>query len=217
MVTVAQSAVSLLQDMAASMGASPLSVKCRPVDRPTTMAECDALAEWAEASRTPPQPVSESAFGKHFEYLSVLPSKNVDEDLGRKSATVYYALLGGHSAGAISYLVRRATETLDWYPTPKQCLDIVAGYRAPPTEQEQALLICREFAEEQFAQWLENVRNGQPIGDVPERWMRIAVERGAMRVLADGRFVSRALYHGPVRPISAVVRVPADVVEGCGA
>lgn len=180
------------------------------------MAECDALIEWAEATQTPPRPVGEIAFGKHFEYLSVLPSKNVDEALGEKSATVYYALLGGYSAGAISYLVRRATETLDWYPTPKQCLDIIAGYREPISEQDRALLLCREFAEEQFAQWLENIRNGQPIGDVPERWMRIAVERGAMRVLAVGRFVSRALYHGPVRPISAVARLPADVVEGCG-
>ncbi|MDY7525504.1 hypothetical protein [Sphingomonas sp. 10B4] len=171
------------------------------------MAECDALIEWAQTSQEPHRPVGEAAFGKHLEYLAALPSKNIDEDLGRKSATVYYALLKDYPAEAIAHMVRRACETLDWFPTPRQCLELVATYRAPTTEQEQALLICREFAEEQFAQWLENVRNGQPIGDVPARWMRIAVERGLMRVLADGRFVSRALYHGPVRPVSAVVRV----------
>ena len=182
------------------------------------MAECSALAEWAEehADRGGRVPASQEEIEDCLEYLAAaLPSKNIDAEAGYKRFTVYVAVLGNCTVDELRHMSLEAIRTLDWFPTAKQCLGLVASFLPPVSERDRVLRICGDFAQASFDQWLENIRNGQPIGDVPERWMRIAVERGAMRVLSDGRFVSRALYHGPVRSISAVVRMPADVVEGC--
>ena len=168
------------------------SMKCRPVSHPTTLAECAALQEWAETTQPVHQSISAADFAQKLKFMAAtLPSKNVDVEAGRQRVTVYASILGGQSYEAIEYLVRTACATLDWFPTPKQCLEIIAGYRAPATEQETALLVCRCFAEEAFDTWIENVRDGQEIGDAPDRWKRIAVERGVLRLLLDGDYAVR--------------------------
>ncbi|WP_267395550.1 MULTISPECIES: hypothetical protein [unclassified Sphingomonas] len=136
----------------------------------------------------------------------MLPRRNQDEQAGELRVTAYVTLLAGQTDEALGFMVREACKRFNWFPTAKQMLDILAEYRPPRSEQAQALLECENFADRMFATWLENLKQGQPVGDVPDQWKRIAEERGHMRRLADGSFVSRALYHGPVKPYVAPVR-----------
>lgn len=168
------------------------------------MAECSALLEWAEdhADRGRRVPAAQDEIEDCLEYLAAaLPSKNIDAEAGRKRFTVYVAVLTNCTTPELRHMSMEAIRTLDWFPTAKQCLALVATYLAPISEHDRVLRICGDFAQASFDQWLENIRNGQPIGDVPDRWKRIAVERGAMRLLSDGSYVTRALYQAPVKPV----------------
>jgi hypothetical protein len=136
---------------------------------------------------------------------ATLPSQAVDDESGRKRFAVYVALLSGFSDEALKHMARTACQTLRWFPVPVQCLELAQAYRAPAGEREATLRICHDFAQGAFERWLMNISEGQPIGEVPEQWLRIAVERGPLRRLANGAFVSRTLYHGPVKPLMTLV------------
>jgi len=163
------------------------------------MTECRSLAAWAETL-----PMVEEATAtadqieNHLEYLATaLPSRTLDNESGKRRFAVYVSMLIGHSDKALAHMSRAACKSLDWFPTVKQCLDLIGEYCAPETVRDATLRICGSFAQDAYAQWLANVRAGQPLGDVPESWLRMAVEAGPVRRLADGSFVSRALFVGP--------------------
>jgi hypothetical protein len=186
---------------------APRSVK-RPVfGKPVSDEECTALREWAETSVVERDPPAEPAqLARHLDFMAAaLPSKNLDETTGRMKVAVYASILGGYSNAALAHMARRACETLDWFPTPRQCLDLIGDYREPVTEQETARRLCCDYTNDKFERWIANMREGQPVGDVPERWLRIAVEQGVMRRLNDGSYVTRAAYHGPVKPYAPVL------------
>jgi len=173
--------------------------------KPTTVEECRALKAWADA-----EPVrstvraSYEQIERHLEYLATtLPSQAVDDESGKRRFAVYCSLLGEFSNEALQFMSREACRTLEWFPTPKQCLSIIAKYRPPISDRDRALLLCSDFTQSQFERWIANLREGQPIGDVPDQWKRIAVEQGIARRLDDGRYVSRALYVGPLKPYVA--------------
>jgi len=134
---------------------------------------------------------------------AALPSKGLDEVTGKMKVAVYASLLGSYSNEALAFMARSACMTLDWFPTPRQCLELIADYRPPVSPQEIALRLCSDFTNEQFERWMINLREGQPIGDVPEQWKRIAVEQGPLRRLTDGTYVSRVLYQGPAKPYAS--------------
>ena len=184
--------------VAATAGPVP-STACPALVRPTSDTECAALREWAQ--NTPvavPPAATTDQIAKHLAFMaSALPAKGVDDLTSKMRFAVYTSLLDGTSNKALAHMARRACETLDWFPTPRQCLDLIAEYRPPEPDQVVALRLCQDYTTEQFERWITNVIDCQPIGDVPEQWMRIAVEQGAMRRLADGRYVSRAQYYGP--------------------
>lgn len=210
---------SIVDQLRAPMTVSSTqSVNRVNVVAPQTVEECNALRAWAESAPMTCQPAaSTEQIEKHLEFLAAtLPSKNVDDESGRRRFAVYVSLLGQYSNEALQFMAREACRAYDWFPTPRQCLDLIANYRPPASERETALRLCADFAENRFAHWLVNIRNGQPVGDVPEKWLRIAVEQGAMRRLSDGSYVSRALYQGPTKPYSPPPREPFDpsVLEG---
>jgi hypothetical protein len=177
------------------------------VATPTTVEQCRALKAWAEA-----EPIrqtiaaSREQIETHLEYLSTtLPSQAVDDESGKKRFAVYVSLLSHFSNEALQFMSREACRTLDWFPTPKQCLALAAKYRPPVSDRDVALSLCSDFTQAQFDRWLANVEAGQEVGEVPEQWLRIATERGPIRRLSNGRFVSRARYHGPVKQYGALV------------
>lgn len=134
---------------------------------------------------------------------AALPSKNVDDETGKMRVAVYTSLLGGYSNDALAYMARRACRELNWFPTARQCLDLIADYRPPESDQEIAHRLCDNYVSAKFDGWISSVRAGGPLGDAPEQWLRIAVEQGLARRLDDGRYVSRALYQGPKMAIAA--------------
>lgn len=147
------------------------------------------------------QPAAPARILKRLEYLdAMLPRRAQDDAGGELRTSAYLSLLTEYSDEALAFMVREACRRLDWFPTAKQLLAILVEYRAPASEQSIALLECERFADAAFERWIDNIRDGQPIGDVPDKWVRIAVERGHMRRLDDGSSVSRALYHGPYKP-----------------
>lgn len=192
-------------------GSATPSAKCPVIGAPTTVDECNALREWAQTTPCEvPQPASSDQLAKHLSFMAAaLPSKNVDDTTGKMRATVYASLLRGYPNEALAFMARRACQSLDWFPTPKQCLELLAEYKQPESAQTKALRLCQDFTSTQFDRWLANVRDGQEPGDVPESWMRIAVEQGVMRRLDDGSYVSRALYQGPRKAYVSDARAAA--------
>lgn len=191
----------IANQLAVRSTASPAPSVARPPSlKPTSLDEARVIAAWAEATMPHHAPASASRVSKCLEELDAMfPRQAQSEASGELRTAGYLALLMGHSNAALSYMVREACRQFNWFPTAKQLLDILAEYRAPQSEQAVALLECERFAHAAFGTWFENVSAGQPIGDVPEQWCRIAVERGVVRRLSDGSYVSRALYHGPFK------------------
>lgn len=166
------------------------------------MGECAQLAEWAKTLPARPLTASDAFITARIEFMeATLPTRNVDESAGEKRMAVYLAVLRGHTAGALRYMAEEACKRLKWFPTPKDCLDLIAEFIEPVSERDQTLRLCADFAQAAFDRWLVALTEGQPIGDVPERWIGIAIERGPLRRLAGGAIVSRALYHGPYLPL----------------
>lgn len=180
--------------------ASPAPCVERPPSlQPTTMAECRAITAWANATMPRHVPATPKQLTRRLEYLeAMLPRRATDDDAGELRTAGYLALLQGQSDDAMRHLVREACQTLDWFPTAKQCLAILATYRKPMPEQEQALIACQHFAQAAFEGWLANVGDGQPVGDVPDTWLRFAVDRAVLRRLSNGAYVARSLYYGPL-------------------
>ena len=178
------------------------SAKC-VVKRPTTEAEYRELLAFASSPAPEPEPATTEQLSRHLEFMAaVLPSKGVDADTGRKRSAVYAAILGDRTNAALAFMARRACETLDWMPTPRQCLEILRDYIPPADARSTALRLCQDYQHDRFETWAENVRAGQPIGDVPDQWLRIGIEQGFLRRLDDDSVVSRALYQGPLLPVA---------------
>jgi hypothetical protein len=180
----------------------------RPIaGAPQTDDDCRALKAWAESLPLDQQPAApQERIEQHLAFMAAtLPSQAVDDESGRRRFAVYVTLLSGFSDEALKHMARTACQTLRWFPVPIQCLELARAYRAPAGEREATLRICHDFAQRAFQRWLANISEGQPIGDVPEQWLRIAVERGPLRRLTNGSFVSRALYHGPFKPVLSLV------------
>lgn len=163
------------------------------------MDECRALREWAlslPSERS--QPASDNYIINRLAYVqAALPSRTVDEEAGEKRTAVYVSVLRGWGKRALEYMADRACRELKWFPTPSECLELLKQYREPPSERETVLITCDRYAGDALDRWIVNIRAGAPLGDVPEQWLRIGVEQGAVRRLDDGSFVSRALYAGP--------------------
>lgn len=155
--------------------------------------------KWAETQSPRPEPATESQISRHLSFIAAtLPSKNQDEESGQQRVTVYATLLRGYSNGAMAFMARRACATLDWFPTPRQCIDILNQYREPPTDRDLALSYCHSFGQAQFEAFLASFEARQAtnttIAAVPEQWRRIAMERGYLRLMPDGGFIIRDPY-----------------------
>lgn len=166
------------------------------ISTPPTVEEIKALKVWADVQDDRPEPASVNQIAKHLSFMAAtLPSKATDEDSGKMRVAVYSRLLGDFSNHALAYMARKALETLDWFPTPRQCLEILQGYRPPLTEKDEALQLCHHFWQGRFEDWHTAVRDGTAdqatIDNAPKQWRMIAMERGLLRLMPDGSFVLR--------------------------
>lgn len=199
---------SVVRLPARETGSSTQLTNPRPIaGAPRTAEDCRALKAWAESLPLDQQLAApQERIEQHLAFMAAtLPSQAIDDESGRKRFAVYVSLLCGFSDEALKHMARTACLTLEWFPVPIHCLQLARAYVPPVGEREATLRLCHDFAQNSFERWMDNVSDGQPIGDVPEQWLRVAVERGLLRRLANGSFVSRALYHGPSKPLMTLV------------
>lgn len=158
-----------------------------------TVAECDELRSMALAMPIENVPVETRELAKQLQFIeATLPSKNTDEQSGQMRTAVYARILGGYTKEALSYMTERVCKELDWFPTPRQCLEILERYTPPPSKKDKALRICLNHATERFDDFISKLHCSEPVelSDKPERWLRIAVERGYLRFV-DGEYIIR--------------------------
>lgn len=170
--------------------AKPASLNCRTDD------EALQLQRWIEFGEDDrPPAVTIEQLSRHLQFLAAtLPSKNTDEASGRDRAAVYFRMLGHYTDQAIAYMAKRVCAELDWFPTPHQCLTILAAYEAPTSDKERARMLCRAYWQYQMESFHAALRDGpvdQAIIDAkPDQWKRIAENAGLLR-WNDGAFVQR--------------------------
>ena len=158
-----------------------------------TDSECKELREMALAMPVEEVPVSHSELAKQLQFIrATLPSQNSDEVSGQMRTAVYARILGSYTKEALSYMTQRVCSELDWFPTPRQCLAILADYRPPASRKDKAFLLCASHTQAKFDEWIAALRKGGSVDLVgkPERWLRIATERGYLRCI-DGEYVQR--------------------------
>jgi hypothetical protein len=162
-----------------------------------TDSECRELREMALAMPVEEVPVSHSELAKQLQFIrATLPTQNSDEVSGQMRTAVYARILGGYTKEALSYMTQRVCKELDWFPTPRQCLAILADYRPPASRKDRALLLCANHTQAKFDEWIAALRNGEAeLAGKPERWLRIATERGYLRCI-DGEYVQRQTTNG---------------------
>jgi hypothetical protein len=158
-----------------------------------TVSECDELRELALAMPTEHIPAAPSELAKQLQYIrATLPTQNTDEQAGQMRTAVYARLLGGYTKDALSYMTERVCRELNWFPTPRQCLAILAAYRPRPTRKDKALAICAAHNQARFDEWIMALRTGgdADLATVPQSWLRIAETQGHLRYV-DGKYERR--------------------------
>ena len=156
-------------------------------------AECDELRNLALAMPPEHQAASPREFARHLQFIrATLPTQASDDEAGQQRTAVYARILGSYSNDALSYMTERVCRELDWFPTPRQCLAILADYRAPATRKDKALLLCANHTQAKFDEWILALRAGEPVDldGKPERWLRIAETQGYLRCV-EGEYVQR--------------------------
>lgn len=188
----------------------PVTASGRPsappvIAKPTNDRQCAMLRQWAETTApSPPELATADQLVDCLETMEAnLPRQRMDDRSGQIKANTLASVLSEYTADALAFLTYQAIRRLRWFPSVRECLDILAEYRRPEPEQQIALRLCQDYQTEQFDRWFANLKAGQPIGDVPEQWQRIAVERGVLRRLSDGSVVIRSRYHGPFKAWAA--------------
>jgi hypothetical protein len=160
---------------------------------PQTREQCRDLRAWANALPADrPNTATQDQIERHLEFLAAtLPSRAIDDESGKRRFAVYVSLLDGFSNDALAHMARRACETCDWFPTPKQCLELAREYHSGPGAKAVALTHCSAFDHQCFEQWIAALGEGGEIGDVPQRWIDIAVTRNVLRRMPDNSLIIR--------------------------
>jgi hypothetical protein len=162
------------------------------------------IAELQQAANlplpAPPPPCDEDHFDKCMRSLSILPRKAEDQTTGALRAKLYGRLLGHFDRAAISYMTETALATCRWFPTPAECLEILAGHAGSAEQARKdratAEARIRREMQQRYLDWLMRLRRGDmmqsEVDAAPERWCAVGETQGLLRKDGDGRFVLRA-------------------------
>lgn len=156
------------------------------------------LREIANSPLPPAQHCDDEHFARCMKALDILPRRRDDEIGGQLKFGIYKRHLGGFSNDAMSWLVSEATRTMDWFPTPAQCLTVL---RAWPNRDVAAARrdVAQSRIQQENQSRLEDAldRLGKRQGDqawidvLPEQWKAIAAERCFLWAWPDGRYTVR--------------------------
>lgn len=155
-----------------------------------------------EAIATAPLPAlpacDEVHFGRTLRAMAAaLPKRSSDDVSGELMVKVYQGRLGHFPRPAMTYLFNRVIDTCRWFPTVAECLEILSNWeRADEHTRRRDHARGRVSGEKELRMqeaMLALAAREMPqaaIDRLPERWKRIAEERGYLR-LVDGAYVVR--------------------------
>lgn len=163
------------------------------------------LAEMEAVVNSPPPSIpscDDDHFEKSMRALAILPRRAEDAITGELRFAIYRRMLGHFSRAAISHLVETALSTLDWFPTPKQCLAILEGWRDHDAvvHKHRTTIAASAIRQERQAR-LNDVMGAldrrdldqEQIDALPDQFKVIGAERGFLRLHDDGVYRARPL------------------------
>ena len=180
----------------------PLTTPAALMDLTTLPARIDdetmgLLREIATAALPTPVSCDDEHFARCMKSLDILP-RRADDTGGPLRLKLYRRKLGGFENGALSFLVDRGLERFQFFPSIKECLDLLRafpnrdrdagrrGHAKSLIEREQqhrlhdAILAMRR---REFSQ--------TEIDALPAKWKQIAAEKMLLWAWPDGRFTVR--------------------------
>lgn len=149
-----------------------------------------------------PVPCDASDFAKLMRSLSILPSRADDEVTGKLRLGIYHRMMGQYPRAAIAYMVETALSTLDWFPTPKQCLEILSGWKdREAVEHKHRTMMAASAVRQERQSRLNDVMEAlyrrdldqAQIDALPDQVKAIGAERGFLRLHDDGVYRARPL------------------------
>jgi hypothetical protein len=149
-----------------------------------------------------PLPKSSSCDEVHFlrclRSMSLLPRRAEDELTGELRTALYRRHLGHFSRDAMSYLAETSTRQCQWFPTPRECLEILetwSGDDGPARAKKLASSLAWQERQARFDDAMSLLATGDVeqawIEALPERWKQIAEARMLLWQHADGSFTQR--------------------------
>lgn len=170
--------------------------------KPVMRLDDQALAQMTDLANSPLPPLprcDDDYFDKSMRAMSILPRRADDEVRGELRLHLYRRMIGHYPREAISFLAERALASLDWFPSPKQCLDILGEWKRNDDavqRQASAQRLVRAEMQARFDDRLGALErrelDQQAIDALPLRMREIGVERGFLRLHDDGVFRVRA-------------------------
>lgn len=163
------------------------------------------LAEMERVANLPlvaPAPCDAAEFAKLMRSLSILPSRSDDDLTGKLRLNIYHRMMGQYPRSAIAYMVETALATLDWFPTPKQCLEILSGWldRDAVEHKHRTAMAASAVRQERQARLGEvldaldrRALDQEKIDALPDQVKVIGSERGFLRLHDDGIYRARPI------------------------
>lgn len=174
----------------------------------TALARLDdqALAK-AEALANSPlpclPPCDDGKFNQFMRTLATLARRASDDDKGELQVAIYRRMLGHYPRDALAFMVETTIAECDWFPSVKQCLEILARWKRSDGDVHSRARAAAAVRAEHRARFDEimgtlerrEFDQGQ-IDALPERIRSIGAERGFLRLHDDGVHRARPVPHG---------------------
>lgn len=157
------------------------------------------LATMRELAVCPLPPMRECDEGSFLEAMATmqasLPRRSSDQITAEIQVATYRKIIGTHPKVAIEFLAATAIREQQWFPTPKECLDILARWERADGWTRKRSAVRQRIGSELEARMAETMAalTGGPldpaeIDAIPDRWKAIAETRGLLRKWPDGSF-----------------------------
>lgn len=200
--TIGTTLPAIMAGVTIETGSNELATTSSPRLNDRQLAEMEEIANLPLAA---PVPCDATDFAKLMRSLSILPSRADDEVTGKLRLGIYHRMMGHYPRAAIAHMVEAAMAKYDWFPTPKQCLDILADWRDHDAivHKHRSAMAASAVRQERQARLdeimgaLDRRALGQAAIDALPIQMRvIGAERGFLRLHDDGVYRARPVPHG---------------------
>lgn len=169
----------------------------------TVRLDDQALAK-AEALANSPLPAlppcDDGKFNQFMRTLATLARRASDDDKGELLVAIYRRMLGHYPRDALAFMVETAIVECDWFPSVKQCLEILSRWKRNDGDvqsRSRAAVIVREEHRARFDEIMGALERREiddnELGTLSIRMLKIAAERGYVRLNDDGFYRVRPL------------------------